>query len=53
MIPFIDLQTQFKQLEKDIRARLDAVLAHGKYILGPEVREFERKLADSVLIILA
>jgi dTDP-4-amino-4,6-dideoxygalactose transaminase len=48
MIPFIDLQTQFKQIEKDIRARLDAVLAHGKYILGPEVQELENNLADFV-----
>lgn len=44
-MPFIDLKSQFKELEADIRARMDAVLAHGQYIMGPEVRELEEKLA--------
>ncbi|MDL1967377.1 MAG: DegT/DnrJ/EryC1/StrS family aminotransferase [Deltaproteobacteria bacterium] len=48
MIPFIDLKTQFKHLEKDIRARMDAVFEHGKYIMGPEVKELEGKLAAFV-----
>ena len=48
MIPFIDLKTQFKHLEKDIRARMDAVLEHGKYIMGPEVKELEERLAGFV-----
>ena len=45
MIPFIDLKLQFKHLEKDIRARMDAVLEHGKFIMGPEVKELEERLA--------
>jgi dTDP-4-amino-4,6-dideoxygalactose transaminase len=45
MIPFIDLKTQFKHLEKDIRVRMDAVLEHGKFIMGPEVKELEEKLS--------
>lgn len=44
-IQFIDLKAQFERLEKDIRARMDAVLEHGKYILGPEILELEEKLA--------
>ena len=44
-MPFIDLKAQFKDLEVDIRARMDAVLEHGQFILGPEVRELEEKLA--------
>ena len=44
-MPFIDLKSQFKDLESEIRARIDAVLEHGQYILGPEVRELEEKLA--------
>ena len=43
-IPFIDLQQQFRLLEPSIRARIDAVLAHGQYIMGPEVRELEESL---------
>jgi len=46
MIPFIDLKAQFKDLEKDIRAGIDSVLEHGQFILGPEVRELEKLLAD-------
>ena len=48
MIPFIDLRTQFKHLEKDIRVRMDAVLEHGKFIMGPEVKELEEKIAAFV-----
>jgi UDP-2-acetamido-2-deoxy-ribo-hexuluronate aminotransferase len=44
-IPFIDLKTQYQALKPHIRARIDAVLEHGQYIMGPEVRELEDKLA--------
>jgi dTDP-4-amino-4,6-dideoxygalactose transaminase len=45
MIPFVDLKTQFKHVEKDIRRRMDAVFMHGQYIMGPEVLELEEKLS--------
>ena len=45
---FIDLKTQFAHLEGPIRERIDNVLAHGQYILGPEVAELEQRLADYV-----
>lgn len=45
-IPFLDLKAQQARLGPGLKARLDAVLAHGQYILGPEVRELEAKLAD-------
>lgn len=41
---FIDLKTQFFLAEERIRARMDAVLAHGQFILGPEVAELENQL---------
>ncbi len=44
-IPFIDLKTQYKVLKPEIQARIDAVLEHGQYIMGPEVKELEDKLA--------
>jgi UDP-2-acetamido-2-deoxy-ribo-hexuluronate aminotransferase len=44
-IQFIDLQAQFKALEGDIRAGIDRVLAHGKFIMGPEIGELESELA--------
>jgi len=43
-IPFIDLKTQYRALQSSIQARIDAVLEHGQYILGPEVRELEERL---------
>ena len=47
-IPFIDLKTQQKQIRKKIETSILNVLDHGRYILGPEVKEFEEKLADFV-----
>jgi UDP-2-acetamido-2-deoxy-ribo-hexuluronate aminotransferase len=44
-IPFIDLKTQYTALKPQIQARIDAVLEHGQYIMGPEVKELEDKLA--------
>ena len=44
-IPFIDLKTQYQVLKPQIQARIDAVLEHGQYIMGPEVKELEGKLA--------
>jgi len=43
-IHFIDLKTQYQELKPQIQARIDAVLDHGQYIMGPEVRELEEKL---------
>lgn len=47
-IPFIDLRSQFLAIEPAIRARMDAVLAHGQYIMGPEVAELEEALSAYV-----
>ncbi|MEL7152223.1 MAG: DegT/DnrJ/EryC1/StrS aminotransferase family protein [Pseudomonadota bacterium] len=42
---FIDLAAQQARIGEKIRARIDAVLNHGQYILGPEVAELETELA--------
>ena len=47
-IEFIDLKTQYDRLRASIRARIDAVLEHGQYIMGPEVGELEQRLARYV-----
>ena len=44
-IAFFDLQRQRARLEDDLRERMDAVLAHGQFILGPEVDLVEKRLA--------
>lgn len=45
MIEFIDLKTQQARIKDKIDAGIQRVLAHGQYILGPEVAELEEKLA--------
>lgn len=48
MIEFIDLKAQQALLKEQIDAGIQRVLAHGQYILGPEVSELEEKLATFV-----
>ncbi len=45
MIPFIDLAAQQARIKDKIDAAIQRVLAHGRYILGPEVTELEERLA--------
>ncbi len=42
---FTDLKAQYAALKPGIDARIQRVLDHGQYIMGPEVRELEEKLA--------
>lgn len=44
-IPFVDLKTQYRGLQPQIQARINAVLEHGRYIMGPEVLELEEQIA--------
>lgn len=44
-IQFIDLKTQYQILKESIDRRIQAVLDHGQYIMGPEVAELESRLA--------
>lgn len=48
MINFIDLKAQQARIKDKIDAGIARVLAHGQYILGPEVAELEEKLAAYV-----
>jgi UDP-2-acetamido-2-deoxy-ribo-hexuluronate aminotransferase len=43
-VPFLDLKPQYKALEKKINERIQTVLNHGQFILGPEVVESEKAL---------
>mmetsp|Transcript_10468 Transcript_10468/g.33857 ORF Transcript_10468/g.33857 Transcript_10468/m.33857 type:complete len:355 (+) Transcript_10468:3140-4204(+) len=45
---FIDLAAQYKHLKTKIDKRIQTVLDHGNYIMGPEVQELEEKLAAYV-----
>jgi UDP-2-acetamido-2-deoxy-ribo-hexuluronate aminotransferase len=45
---FIDLKTQYQRYQAEIDRRMQAVLAHGQFIMGPEIAEVERELASYV-----
>lgn len=42
---FIDLKTQQARIKDKIQRNIDIVLRHGNYIMGPEVKQLEAKLA--------
>ena len=43
---FLDLKAQQKRIRKPLEKRINKILDHGAYIMGPEVFELEEKLAD-------
>ena len=43
---FIDLKSRHLLIKDQINARIQTVMEHGQFILGPEVRELEQKLAE-------
>ncbi|RMH70469.1 MAG: DegT/DnrJ/EryC1/StrS family aminotransferase [Gemmatimonadetes bacterium] len=45
---FIDLKTQYQRIKDDVNRRIEVVLDHAAFILGPEVREVETRLAEYV-----
>ncbi len=45
---FIDLKTQYRKIQENIQMRINTVLEHGQYIMGPEVKELEGQLAEYV-----
>lgn len=44
-IAFIDLAAQQRRIKPQIDAAIARVLAHGAYVMGPEVKAFEEQLA--------
>ena len=44
-LDFIDLKSQYAALRGSIAERMQRVLDHGQYIMGPEVKELEDRLA--------
>ena len=43
---FLDLKTQQKRIRKPLEKRINNILDHGAYIMGPEVFELEEELAN-------
>ncbi|MBM4312007.1 MAG: aminotransferase DegT, partial [Deltaproteobacteria bacterium] len=43
---FVDLAAQLATIRESVDQRIKAVLDHGNFILGPEVKELEKNLAE-------
>lgn len=43
---FVDLKAQYKKIEESVNKRIKTVLDHGNFIMGPEIKELEQKLAS-------
>lgn len=43
---FVDLHRQYANIETEMRTRVEAVLAHKQFIMGPEVLELEQRLSE-------
>ncbi len=48
MMQFIDLKKQYSIIENEILTSIKNVLNHGQYIMGPEIAQFEKQLADFI-----
>ncbi|MFH1314542.1 MAG: DegT/DnrJ/EryC1/StrS family aminotransferase [Candidatus Eisenbacteria bacterium] len=45
-IPLVDLKSQYRSIENEIRAAIEPVLADCNFILGRNVKEFEKEFAE-------
>ncbi|UCG61288.1 MAG: DegT/DnrJ/EryC1/StrS family aminotransferase [Candidatus Zixiibacteriota bacterium] len=45
-VPLLDLSRQYEYLKPELDKAVVKVLTHGRFILGPEVKELEEKLAQ-------
>jgi dTDP-4-amino-4,6-dideoxygalactose transaminase len=44
-VPFLDLVKQYASIKPEVDQAVFAVLSHAKFIMGPEVKAFEEKMA--------
>ena len=47
-LDFVDLFAQQRRIWEKLEANIQTVLRHGQYIMGPEVKKLEQRLADFV-----
>jgi dTDP-4-amino-4,6-dideoxygalactose transaminase len=46
IMQFVDLSTQQKRIRENLENNIHAILDHGKYIMGPEIKTLEKRLAE-------
>ena len=47
-VPLVDLAAQYRAIRADVQSAIDRVLTNSSFILGEEVREFEKEFASHV-----
>ncbi len=48
LVPFVDLKAQYQAIKGEVEAAISRVVESGRYILGPEVENFEKDFAEYV-----
>jgi UDP-2-acetamido-2-deoxy-ribo-hexuluronate aminotransferase len=48
MMQFIDLKAQYRRIQGEVDRRMQQVFAHGQFVMGPEIKELEIRLAEYV-----
>lgn len=49
-VPFVDLRAQYSRIRQEIASKVEQVLEHASYILGPEVAQFEQAFASALRV---
>ncbi|NER94658.1 MAG: DegT/DnrJ/EryC1/StrS family aminotransferase [Symploca sp. SIO1B1] len=44
-VPVLDLKPQYNQIKDEVQAAINTVLASARFIMGPEVKQFEEEVA--------
>jgi dTDP-4-amino-4,6-dideoxygalactose transaminase len=44
-VPFLDLKTQYRQIESELKPILEDIMVNGAFIGGPQVSAFEEEFA--------
>ena len=45
-VPLLDLNAQYNQIKDEVKEAIDRVLESQYFIMGPEVKDFENKVAE-------
>jgi dTDP-4-amino-4,6-dideoxygalactose transaminase len=45
-VPFLDLKRQYSSIKEELDQAVFSVLSHSRFIMGPEVKAFEEKVAE-------
>ena len=45
-IPILDLKPQYESIKEEIQTAINRVVESGRFIMGPDVKEFEQEMAE-------